>query len=44
MMGGFAQAQTTIVLPPGSYQIRAYNDNGRDGTLQLWDTKVFAVR
>jgi spore germination protein GerM len=44
MMGGFAQAQTTIVLPPGSYQIRAYNDNGRDGTLQLWDTKVFTVR
>lgn len=44
MMGGFAQTQTTITLQPGSYELRAYNDNGRDGTLQLWDTKVFTVR
>ena len=43
MMGGFAQAQTTIQLPPGTYELRAYNDNGRDGTLQLWDTKTFSV-
>jgi spore germination protein GerM len=44
MMGGFAQAQTTIQLPPGSYELRAYNDNGRDSSLQLWDTKTFTVR
>lgn len=43
MMGGFAQAQTTIQLPPGTYELRAYNDNGRDGALQLWDTKTFIV-
>jgi hypothetical protein len=44
MMGGFAQAQTTITLPPGTYELRAYNDNGRDSSLQLWDTKTFTVR
>jgi hypothetical protein len=44
MMGGFAQAQTTIKLPPGSYELRAYNDNGRDSSLQLWDSKTFTVR
>jgi hypothetical protein len=44
MMGGFATAQTTIRLPAGSYELRAYNDNGRDATLQLWDTKAFTVR
>jgi hypothetical protein len=44
MMGGFTQAQTTIDLPPGTYELRAYNDNGRDETLQLWDTKTFTVR
>lgn len=44
MMGGFATAQTTISLPAGSYELRAYNDNGRDATLQLWDTKAFTVR
>ncbi len=44
MMGGFAEAQTTIQLMPGTYELRAYNDNGRDGTLQLWDTKTFSVR
>jgi hypothetical protein len=44
MMGGFAQAQTTVQLPPGSYEVRAYTDNGRDSTLQLWDTKAFTVR
>jgi hypothetical protein len=44
MMGGFAQASTTISLPPGQYELRAYNDNGRDATLQLWDTKSFTVR
>ncbi len=44
MMGGFATAQTTVSLPAGSYELRAYNDNGRDATLQLWDTKAFTVR
>ncbi len=44
MMGGFAQAQTSITLPPGTYEVRAYNDNGRDDSLQLWDTKTFTVR
>ena len=44
MMGGFTTAQTTITLPAGSYELRAYNDNGRDATLQLWDTKAFTVR
>ena len=44
MMGGYATAQTTISLPAGSYELRAYNDNGRDASLQLWDTKAFTVR
>ena len=44
MMGGFTEAHTTIDLPPGTYELRAYNDNGRDETLQLWDTKTFTVR
>lgn len=44
MMGGFAQARTTIALPPGSYELRAYNDSGLDASLQLWDTKTFTVR
>lgn len=43
MMGGFAEAQTTITLPPGTYELRAYNDNGMDATLQLWDSKTFTV-
>jgi hypothetical protein len=44
MMGGFAQAQATFTLAPGTYEIRAYNDSGRDDSLQLWDTKSFTVR
>ena len=44
MMGGFVEAHTTIQLSPGTYELRAYTDNGRDSTLQLWDTKTFAVR
>lgn len=44
MMGGFAQAQATFTLAPGTYEIRAYNDSGRDDSLQLWDTKTFTVR
>jgi hypothetical protein len=42
-MGGFAEAGTTIDLPPGDYRIEAYNDNGMDASLQLWDTKDFSV-
>jgi Sporulation and spore germination/Immunoglobulin-like domain of bacterial spore germination len=41
--GGFAQASTTFTLSAGSYEVRAYNDNGKNGTLQLWDTKTFTV-
>lgn len=44
MMGGFAEARTTVTLEPGTYEVRAYNDNGRDDTLELWDTKTFTVR
>ncbi|HET7724083.1 MAG TPA: GerMN domain-containing protein [Propionibacteriaceae bacterium] len=44
MMGGFAEAHTTIQLSPGTYELRAYNDNGRDSSLQLWDSKTFTVR
>ena len=44
MMGGFAEASTLIRLRPGTYVIKAYNDNGKDSTLQLWDTKRFSVR
>jgi len=42
-MAEFAEATTTITLPPGTYEVRAYNDNGRDDTLELWDTKTFSV-
>jgi hypothetical protein len=28
----------------GTYELRAYNDSGEDGSLQLWDTKDFTVR
>ncbi len=44
MMGGFAEAHTTITLPAGSYELRAYNDSGLDSSLQLWDTKSFTVK
>ena len=43
MMGGFAEASTTFKLPAGTYVARAYNENGKDGTLVLWDTKTFTV-
>ena len=43
-LGGFAQAHTTIALPPGAYEVRAYNVNGLDETPQLWDSKGFTVR
>jgi hypothetical protein len=42
-MGAFATASTTFTLPAGTYELRAYNDNGKDGTLILWDTKTFTV-
>ncbi len=43
MMGGFAEAETSLSLPAGTYELRAYNDNARDGGLYLWDTKTFTV-
>jgi Sporulation and spore germination/Immunoglobulin-like domain of bacterial spore germination len=42
-MGAFAQASTTFKLPAGTYEVRAFNDNGKNGTMQLWDTKTFTV-
>lgn len=43
-MGSFGEAKTSFDLPPGTYELRAYNDNGADHSLTLWDTKVFTVR
>ena len=43
MMGGFAEAGTTIKLPAGTYVLKSYTDNGRNAKLQLWDTKDFTV-
>ena len=42
-MGGFAEASTTFKLPPGSYKVLAYNENGKNGTLEQWDSKTFTV-
>ena len=44
MMGGYREAGTSIELPAGSYELRAYNDSGKDGSLTLWDSKAFTVR
>ena len=44
MMGDFLEAATTVTLSPGTYELRAYNDNGKDSSLDLWDTKTFTVR
>ncbi len=43
-MGGFREASTTLAVSAGTYELRAYNDSGEDGSLQLWDTKDFTVR
>jgi hypothetical protein len=43
-MGGYREAGTSIELPAGSYELRAYNDSGKDGSLTLWDSKAFTVR
>ncbi len=43
MMGGFREAETTIALPPGSYELRAYTDNAENGELLLWDSKRFTI-
>lgn len=43
-VGGFAVAETALALPPGTYELRAYAENGPDGGLQLWDTRSFTVR
>ncbi|HTY73847.1 MAG TPA: GerMN domain-containing protein [Actinomycetes bacterium] len=42
-MGAFASASTTFTLPAGGYQVQALNDNGKNATLLLWDTKNFTV-
>lgn len=42
-MGAFDEATTTFDLPPGTYELRAFNDSGADDTLTLWDTRVFTV-
>lgn len=44
MMGGYAEATTSIALPDGQYELHAYTDSGEDGSLILWDTKSFTVR
>ena len=41
--GAFAEATATFDLPPGTYEVRAYNDNGQDDSLELWDTKVVVI-
>ena len=42
-MGGFAEASTRVRLAKGTYVVKAYNDNGQDASLQLWDSKTFTV-
>lgn len=42
-MGQYAQASTTVDLPAGAYELRAYTGNGKDATVTLWDTKTFTV-
>lgn len=42
-MGQYAQASTTVELPAGAYELRAYTGNGKDATVTLWDTKTFTV-
>lgn len=43
-MGELAEASTSIMLSPGSYEIRAYNENMENGALDVWDSKAFTVR
>ena len=42
-MGQYAQASTTVDLPAGAYELRAYTGNGKDATVTLWDSKTFTV-
>ncbi|HEU4676558.1 MAG TPA: GerMN domain-containing protein [Motilibacteraceae bacterium] len=43
-MGSFAEASTEIDLAPGTYSLRAYDENAKDGTLTERDSKDFTVR
>ncbi|MGN6332073.1 MAG: GerMN domain-containing protein [Motilibacteraceae bacterium] len=43
-MGSFAEASTEIDLAPGTYSVRAYDENAEDGTLTERDSKDFTVR
>jgi hypothetical protein len=43
-MGSFAEASTEIDLAPGTYTLRAYDENAKDGTLTERDSKDFTVR
>jgi hypothetical protein len=43
MMGGFATASAKFRLPAGDYKVLVYNENGKNGALELWDSKTFAV-
>ncbi len=43
-MGELAEASTTIALSPGTYDLRAYNENMESGALEVWDSKTFTVR
>ncbi|MGN6244938.1 MAG: GerMN domain-containing protein [Motilibacteraceae bacterium] len=43
-MGSFAEASTQIDLAPGTYSLRAYDENAEDGTLTERDSKDFTVR
>jgi spore germination protein GerM len=42
-MGQFADAQHEFKLPPGTYTVRAYNDDAQTGALLERDSKTFTV-
>lgn len=43
-MGEFVEASTEIALEPGSYVVRAYDENAETGDLIERDSKAFVVR
>jgi hypothetical protein len=43
-MGEFREASTTIELDPGTYAIRAFDENAENGELMERDGKTFTVR
>jgi spore germination protein GerM len=42
--GEFADFSDTVDLPPGTYEIRAFESSAKDGSPQHVDTKTFTVR